>query len=178
MSDLLQLSKVLDNELSLIDNDLTPRYLPNQLELRGLSDVCLNLLVRYEAETLNVKFLRNKKKSKACLSILLAEVNSNIKQNHKWSFWHYASLCLVTCFAYAKLLEQNKHKTIDLASQETWNIPNSEVATLAINYVAGRLYPDGLSIVIQLMNSDKYDIDTLCRFLTRKIGVVSGASKK
>jgi hypothetical protein len=104
---------------------------------------------------------------------LLNLINDDIRENKRWSFWHYSGLSVITCFAYLELIKKDKHKEIDLADPKVLITPNWEVATLIINYLAGRLYPKGLSEIQKISEQPDVDIDVLCKTIAKKIKLLS-----
>ena len=165
MPTLKSLSEQIAKEIRLNEKDISPRYLPNQQQIRGLSHVSLDILVREFEEWKQQGKLRKWHKTQAIFKNTLESINKDIQQHGYWSFWHYSLLCLITSFAHMELIKHNKHKTIDLSEQSTWYSPNWEVAVLSINYVAGRLYPEGLSRIHSLAQKQGADIKDVCNAL-------------
>ena len=166
MSSLKLLSEKIAQEIHLTEKDIAPVYLPNQKEIRGLSQISLDILVREFEEWKQQGKLKKWVKTQVIFKKTLEDINEDIEKHGYWSFWHYALLCIITSFAYIELIKKGKHKTIELNKQSTWYSPNWEVAVLSINFVAGQLYPEGLARVQRLAEKQNADIKDVCQSLS------------
>lgn len=159
----------IDKRIAQEENDITPKYLPNQREIRTLSNLALDIIIRDFEDIKKAGQLRKLKKTQVVFESTIKAVNDDIKKHGFWSFWHYAAICSVTCFAYLKLLKQNKHHTIELNKEDTWVDANWEVAVLSINFVSAELFKEKLSILLEINQSDDVDIRSFCEILLKKI---------
>lgn len=165
MTTLHALSETIRKEIQVRENDVEPMYLPNLREIRGMANIALDILISDFSRWSIVGEAKALHKSRAVFEKTMHAIKKDLDTHQRWSFWHYSGLCLITCLAYAALIKQQKHKTIDLSQQSTWINPDWEVATLAINYVSGRLYPNGLARLVDIANKPGMDIEQMCNVL-------------
>lgn len=167
--DLRQLSDQINSRIKTHNNDVQAHHLPNQREIQQLANISLSMLEVTFDEFKDVGHLRKLEKTKLVFAELLSFIVDDIKKNGRWSFWHYSGLCLITCFAYMELLKQGKHQTLNLSDEALWTETNYETAVLAINYIAGRLYPKALAELMTIGNDDKVNLTELCQIIRRRI---------
>lgn len=173
MLTLRSLNERIEKEIYRGQHDIEPRYLPNQRDVRGLSQLCLDLLVRDFHDMKKHGLLRRLKKTQNVFENTLKAVKKDLEKNGHWSFWHYSALCLITCFAHLKLIQDEKHNKLHLDQQSTWVNPNWEHAVLSINYLSAQLFPKHLEKLQAINGSDDVDIKIMCNLIVRNIEKLS-----
>lgn len=171
--DLQTLSNKIEKKIKIFNYDVEARFLPNQREIQKLANVSLDLIVRDFSVIKTIGALNKLPETQKSLDNLLSLLDENIKKNHYWSFWHYSGLCLLTCFAYLVLLKKRKHQTIDLSKDSTWADPDWQVGVITINYIAGRMYPSSLAILMQISEEDDVSIEDLCLYIVKQVSLVT-----
>ncbi len=165
MSTLRALSERIRKEIKIENHDVQGEIRPNIRELRAASQASLELLIQRFHDWKNVGTLRKLPKTQLVFEEVLLTIKDDIDQHGRWSFWHYSTLCLITCFAYLKLIEQEKNKTLKLQDPAVWDSHPWESAVLTINFVAGVLHPTALSRLQSIAQSDDVDIRDMCKTL-------------
>jgi hypothetical protein len=174
MLGLRELSDVIDKEIRISQHDVTPRFQPNLKQIIGGMTAILDIMNRDLDIILNVGKMKKMKASKEVFRKLFFYVKSDIEKNRRWSFWHFMSLCLIVSVANDKLAMQNKHATIDLEKQETWNNPTWEVAVLYTVFVSSSLYKKDLVNFIEMQARSDVDAELVSRLLLRKMKLLNG----
>lgn len=175
MHTLRTLSALIEKEIKIEEFDVVPQYFPHSKNLIELSHISIDIIIRdfdIMMESGCIKKLKLKKTIPIFRSALL-KVKKDLNQNGRWSFWHFALLMIITSINYAYLGKQGKFKTIDLNKQETWDNPNFEVAVIAINIVAQKLYPSAMAKLVEIANKKDVDINIMCNTLLRNITLLS-----
>jgi hypothetical protein len=167
------LSERISREIHLSENDVEPRYLPNQRDIRNMSQVVLDVLIRRREELSSTGQLKKLEKTQPIFLDALSEIKNNVVEHGYWSFWHYSALTVITCFSYLEALKQGKHKNLSLSDQDNWTDPSLDVAVLSINYITGQLYPDAISKLQRISEQPDVNIETLVQYLLRQIRTVT-----
>ena len=172
MASLISMSRRIEKEIHLENADVTPLPLMNLQELRKLSEVCLSLIVNELDVMINYAELKELKKSRLVIRDLILFLDSDIKENQYFSYWHYAGLCFATGPNYLKAINEGKLTALDLSLQTTWDNPNFEVGIIGVNFVAGKLYPNALARFHNLTNEKDVNILDVSRFLKKRIKIL------
>ncbi|MEG3765089.1 hypothetical protein [Alteromonas sp. 14N.309.X.WAT.G.H12] len=176
MADLRSFSQLIEKEIAIHEHDVVPRYIPDLRDTLNACSVLMDVIYNQYDDFKLVGKAKSLKKSLPTLEKLMNFIHSDIKKNRRWSFWHFIAINIITSFAHEYLISKNKHSTIELDKQETWNSPNWEMATLFFYFIASSLYKDELNKFMSFQTQTGVDIDTLSRFLVRKINLVNGAA--
>jgi hypothetical protein len=166
------LSERIESQIKIHENDVTPQYSADQREIKGLANWALDILVRDVESWTKKGKLRKFKKTRPIFIETLKAIKADLNEHQHWSFWHFGGICFLTCFAYEKLLNENKHKSIDLSKQETWASTGWEEAVLAINYVTGKRYPNGLQRLVKVAGEPDVNSKTMCEFILKRISML------
>lgn len=174
MLGLKDLSELIEKEILIAEHDVQPVYLPNLKQIRDGSTAMLDVLYHQFDEFKKVGRAKWMKKSTPVLHNLLNFVHADIKRNGRWSFWHFMSVGIVTALAHEELVKKNKHATIKLSDQATWANPDWQVATLFFYFCSAQLYKSQMIKFMELQARGDIDIETLSRYLVRKIKLING----
>ena len=179
MSTLRSLSELFEREIHLVNNDVTPVMSLNAKSIRGASDIIVDVHIRDRSSWLSqgqIKKLskKNRQRVEDIFIDTLYFIKNDLTKHQHWSFWHYAGLCLITCFAYERLCLQGKHSSIDLSLDETWANLDWEAGILAINFFSAKLYK-GAMIKLHSMNTGPNgDIKDMCEWIQKRIKILHG----
>lgn len=176
-------SALVRKNISLVQHDVEPQYLPNLREIRQGSQYCLDLLHVNLSNALKRGGIPSHPGLSRVLQESFSELMKNVRRHQQWSFWHYTLVCVITAFPYAEMVKNGEQAKLPLDSQKTWDNADDRVATVFFNFVAGQLYPKALPEIIKSHQLDtvftrnestteRYDF--FCRFLLRQIKLVTG----
>jgi hypothetical protein len=168
---LSELSKRIEREINISNNDVEGRYHPNEKYILSLCNLSLDLIIEHKKVLLTTGHLRKLEKTKIEFDSLLNFVKENISTHGYWSFWHMSSLVIITCFYYLALLKENKNNTIDLTNIDVWE--TLDAAVLGINYISGVMHPKTLGILAEISNQPNVDIKDVCKYLRKKIEILT-----
>lgn len=166
---LLELSELINKEIRITENDVAPRYLPNQKQIRNISELSLDVIAD--------NFDKLKKKGSLFVLPSTQDVfehyfflfRGDIKKRGYWSYWHYFAFSIITSFSYEEMVKSKKHESIRLDDPANWNPPTFEVAILALNYVTGQLHPDAIYSLKAFSEREGVSVKDLFQIIELKI---------
>lgn len=171
---LSDLSNLIDKEIRIHENDVEPRYLPNQQDLRNISDISIDVFAEHFEKLKKKGALFYLEKTQKAFEETFFTLRGDIKKRGYWSYWHYFAFSLITCFAYEELIKTKKHETVKLDDPANWNPPSLEVAVLAFNYVSTQLYPDAIYSLKAFSDRKNVSIIDLLELMEHKIKKMHG----
>jgi hypothetical protein len=178
MTTLRNLSEQIEKKIRLVNHDVEPIPHPSIRGIRAFCEVSFDILIRdLETWTSQGRITKLKNKGEKSISAFIDTIKQakhDLDKHRHLSFWHFGVICYTTCFAYEELLKQKKHVTIALNEQSTWNNPNWEVAVLFLNFAAGKLYPNALTVLKEVCDQPGVDAQDVCRFLLKRINMLHG----
>jgi hypothetical protein len=174
---ILDLSELINKEIRITENDVEPRYLPNQKEIRSISEISLDVIADNFDKLKKTGKLFVLSNSQGVFEHYFFLFRGDIKKRGYWSYWHYFAFTIITCFAYEELIRAKKHKTIKLNDPANWNPPSFEMSVLAFNYVSAQLYPNAIYSLRAFSEKKNVSIKDLLQLIEFKIKKLHGIEK-
>jgi hypothetical protein len=184
MSKVSLLASNIAKALQIKTHDIEPVYLPNMKEIRDLSNISLSILktkikeLRELPEALNPTKQARKGLSNVLnneLVPLFRFIEKNIDEYGLWSFYHYLGLVTVVNFHYSAAIKQNKHNTINLSLDETWNdSPSIDVPVLSLGFISGQLYRQPLVKFTEYFDKNNITMSERCEYIKQQIRAITG----